>query len=68
MPGKDLFEYAVIRVVPKVEREEFMNVGIVLYCAKQKKKKGYMITIHPYSVLRYVLFICHRYGYINSSM
>lgn len=33
---KDLFEYAVIRVVPRVEREEFMNVGVVLYCAKQR--------------------------------
>lgn len=31
-----LFEYAVIRVVPRVEREEFMNVGVILYCAKQK--------------------------------
>lgn len=29
-----LFEYAVIRVVPKVEREEFLNVGVVLYCPK----------------------------------
>lgn len=27
-----LYEYAVIRVVPKVEREEFLNVGIVLFC------------------------------------
>ena len=26
------FEYAVIRVVPKVEREEFMNVGVIVYC------------------------------------
>src|ERR1043165_2008268 len=33
---KDLFEYAVIRVVPRVEREEFLNAGVVLYCAKQK--------------------------------
>lgn len=32
----DLFEYAVIRVVPRVEREEFLNVGVILYCAKQK--------------------------------
>lgn len=32
MQEKQLFEYAVIRVVPKVEREEFMNVGVVLYC------------------------------------
>ena len=34
MHGKHLFEYAVIRVVPRVEREEFMNVGVILYCAK----------------------------------
>jgi len=36
MHEKDLFEYAVVRVVPRVEREEFLNVGVVLYCAKQK--------------------------------
>lgn len=36
MQGNHLFEYAVIRVVPQVEREEFLNVGIVLYCANQK--------------------------------
>ena len=36
MPGKHLFEYAVIRVVPKVEREEFLNVGIILFCAEQR--------------------------------
>ncbi|MBC6989430.1 DUF3037 domain-containing protein [Hymenobacter sp. BT491] len=32
MPGKHLFEYAVLRVVPRVEREEFINVGVILYC------------------------------------
>lgn len=31
-----LFEYAVIRVVPRVEREEFINVGVILYCSKLK--------------------------------
>ena len=31
MPEQHSFEYAVIRVVPKVEREEFMNVGVILY-------------------------------------
>ncbi|CAN5851365.1 DUF3037 domain-containing protein [soil metagenome] len=36
MPEQHLFEYAVIRIVPKVEREEFFNVGVVLYCAKEK--------------------------------
>ncbi len=36
MQEKHLFEYAVIRVVPRVEREEFLNVGVILYCQKQK--------------------------------
>jgi hypothetical protein len=36
MPGKHLFEYAVIRVMPRVEREEFVNVGIVLFCKQQR--------------------------------
>jgi hypothetical protein len=36
MQGKKLFEYAVIRVVPRVEREEFLNVGVILYCREQK--------------------------------
>lgn len=27
-----MYEYAVIRVVPRVEREEFINVGVMLYC------------------------------------
>lgn len=30
------FEYAIIRVVPKVEREEFINVGVILYCHTHK--------------------------------
>jgi len=36
MQENHLFEYAVIRVVPRVEREEFLNVGVILYCKKQK--------------------------------
>jgi len=36
MQEKHLFEYAVIRVVPRVEREEFINVGVVVYCKKHK--------------------------------
>lgn len=35
MQERHLFEYAVIRVVPRVEREEFINAGIILYCAKK---------------------------------
>ena len=33
MQEKHLFEYAVIRVVPRVEREEFLNVGVIVYCS-----------------------------------
>src|SRR5690349_18382800 len=36
MQENHLFEYAVIRVVPKVEREEFLNTGVILYCARQR--------------------------------
>lgn len=36
MQEKHLFEYAVIRVVPRVEREEFINTGVILYCASQR--------------------------------
>lgn len=35
-----LFEYAVIRFVPQVEREEFLNIGVVLYCAKERFLKA----------------------------
>ena len=31
MQERHLYEYAVIRFVPRVEREEFINVGIVLF-------------------------------------
>lgn len=36
MHEKHLYEYAVIRVVPRVEREEFINVGLMLYCKRKK--------------------------------
>lgn len=36
MQGKHLYEYAVIRVLPKVEREEFINVGIILFSKRAR--------------------------------
>lgn len=36
MHEQHLYEYAVIRVVPRVEREEFINIGLMLYCKRQK--------------------------------
>ena len=32
MPAPLSFDYAVVRVVPHVEREEFINVGVILFC------------------------------------
>ena len=32
MPDHSTYDYAVIRVVPRVEREEFVNVGVVVSC------------------------------------
>ena len=39
MQDKHLYEYAVIRVLPRMEREEFLNVGIVLFCKRKKYLK-----------------------------
>jgi hypothetical protein len=37
MPGsRDPFAYAVVRIVPRVERGEFINAGVVLFCRAQK--------------------------------
>lgn len=32
MPTRYSYDYAILRVVPRVEREEFMNAGVVLHC------------------------------------
>lgn len=31
-----IYDYAIIRVVPRVEREEFINVGVIVSCPAQK--------------------------------
>lgn len=36
MQEDKLYEYAVIRLVPKVEREEFFNIGLILASIKAK--------------------------------
>jgi hypothetical protein len=35
MPAHSSFDYAVIRVVPRVEREEFVNAGVILFCLER---------------------------------
>jgi hypothetical protein len=54
MQGNNLFEYAVIRVVPKVEREEFVNVGVILYCQKQH----FLRTLYKIDAQKLAAFDC----------
>ena len=35
MPALSSFDYAVIRVVPRVEREELINAGVLLFCLEK---------------------------------
>lgn len=39
MQEQQVFEYAFIRFVPRVERGEFINVGIILFCKRKKYLK-----------------------------
>ena len=32
MPERFVFDYAVVRVVPRVERGEFLNAGVIVFC------------------------------------
>ena len=33
MPAPRTYDYAIVRVVPRVERGEFVNVGVIVCCA-----------------------------------
>ena len=35
MPERCTYDYAVIRVVPRVEREEFVNAGVIVSCPEK---------------------------------
>ncbi|MGH2379811.1 MAG: DUF3037 domain-containing protein [Candidatus Limnocylindria bacterium] len=35
-PSRSPFSYAVLRVVPDIEREEFVNAGLVLFCRARR--------------------------------
>jgi len=36
MQNKETYEFAIIRLVPKVEREEFLNIGVIVFSKKKK--------------------------------
>jgi hypothetical protein len=35
VPTPSSYDYAIVRVVPRVEREEFINAGVILSCQAQ---------------------------------
>ena len=35
MPDRSIYDYAVVRVVPRVERGEFVNVGVIVSCPQK---------------------------------
>jgi hypothetical protein len=35
-PARSTFDYAVIRVVPRVELEEFLNAGVIVFCLERR--------------------------------
>lgn len=39
-PDSFLYEYAVVRYVPRVDREEFINIGLIMMCKRRKWLKG----------------------------
>ena len=54
MPDQFRYDYAVIRVVPKVDREEFINAGVILSCpdksfleARIKLNESRLLTLDP---------------------
>ena len=54
MRGKYIYEYSVVRLVPRVEREEFINIGILLFCKSENYLKVHfevkpdkILMLHP---------------------
>ncbi len=45
-PPRSVFQYAIIRLLPRVERGEFLNVGVVLLCRPQRYL-GARIALDP---------------------
>ena len=36
MPAPSSYDYAIVRVVPRVERAEFINVGAIVFCRARR--------------------------------
>lgn len=40
IPDRLLYEYAIVRYVPRVDREEFVNIGLIMMCKRSKWLHG----------------------------
>lgn len=40
IPDELLYEYAVVRYVPRVDRGEFINIGLIMMCKRRKWLRG----------------------------
>jgi len=54
VPARATYDYAVIRVVPRVEREEFVNVGVIVSCQDESFLDAHievderrLLALHP---------------------
>lgn len=54
MPAPASFDHAIVRVVPRVEREEFVNAGVILFClgrdflaAKVELDRARLLALFP---------------------
>ncbi|WP_034062112.1 DUF3037 domain-containing protein [Lacinutrix jangbogonensis] len=54
MQDKVTFEYAIIRLVPRVEREEFFNIGVILF----SKRKKFLDVKHKINIAKLNAFSC----------
>jgi hypothetical protein len=61
VPARSSFDYAIIRVVPRVEREEFVNAGVILYClsrdflgARIELDEARLLALDPTVDLRHI--------------
>ena len=43
IPDDRLYEYAVVRYVPRVDRGEFVNIGLIMMCKRCKWLKGQIV-------------------------
>lgn len=67
MQEPHLYEYAVVRVVPKVEREEFINVGLILFCKRQRYiRMEFKINEAKFSLFETEIELCDLKMYLES--